>query len=211
MALVVPANSYHPVTITAQAREAGTLTIRGCFAQAPGGASREFLLPLSTDDEENRQSRRRSAIDCETGRSKHAGLSSRPWEKKGKRMSVPAASSSTRSTLRFLQCQVVMEQPLLRIRRTSLTHGAVMLYNGERQVRCLVYVAMPERCSQIDYPDNSRECFLIACGLCPAHLRGLYSWPRSASPRRRRALRLRHVRNRIRSHPQASFYMGQFT
>lgn len=129
MALVVPANSFHPVTITAQASEAGTLTIRGCYVQAPGGATREFLLPLSTDDEESRQARRRSAIECESGRSKHAGLDSRPFAK-GKRAS--AAVASTRHTPRFLQCQVVLEQPLLRIRRTSLTHGAVMLYNGER-------------------------------------------------------------------------------
>jgi hypothetical protein len=34
-----------------------------------------------------------------------------------------------------LECKVVPEQPLLRIRRTSLTHGAVMLYNGEMLVR----------------------------------------------------------------------------
>jgi trafficking protein particle complex subunit 9 len=33
--------------------------------------------------------------------------------------------------LRFLHCNVVGEQPLLRIRRTSLTHAAVMLYDGE--------------------------------------------------------------------------------
>ncbi|GJE90813.1 TRAPP II complex [Phanerochaete sordida] len=131
MALVVPANSFHPVTIAAQALEAGTLTIRGCCVQAPGGATREFLLPLSTDDEESRQARRRSAIDCETGRSKHAGLDSRPFSKKRKRSSA-TATSTAQHTPKFLQCQVVLEQPLLRIRRTSLTHGAVMLYNGEK-------------------------------------------------------------------------------
>lgn len=130
MALIVPANSFHPVTITAQAVEAGTLTIRGCFVQAPGGATKEFLLPLSTDEEESRQARRRSAIECESGRSKHAGLDSRPFAK-GKRTST-AITSGSRHTPRFLQCQVVLEQPLLRIRRTSLTHGAVMLYNGEK-------------------------------------------------------------------------------
>lgn len=130
MALVVPANSYHPVTITALALEAGTLTIRGCVVQAPGGASREFILPVSTDEEETKQSRRRSAIDCEVGRLKRAGLESRPWEKDSKRSSTTASNS--RSVPKFLQCQVVLEQPLLRIRRTSLTHGAVMMYNGER-------------------------------------------------------------------------------
>lgn len=132
--VVVPANSFHPVTITGKATEAGLLVIRGCIVQAPGGLSREFVLPLSTEEEEERKSRRRSAIECEAGRSKHSGLASRPWEKASKRESGQVAtttSTSTKKVVRFLECTVVPEQPLLRIRRTSLTHGAVMLYNGE--------------------------------------------------------------------------------
>ena len=31
----------------------------------------------------------------------------------------------------FLGCEVVPEQPLVRIRGSSLTHGAIMLYDGE--------------------------------------------------------------------------------
>ncbi|KAI0720991.1 TRAPP II complex [Cerioporus squamosus] len=131
-AVVVPANSFHPVTITGKAVESGALTVRGCIVQAPGGVSREFVLPLATEEEEERKSRRRSAIECETGRSKHSGLDSRPWQKSSKRGSTQVvASSSTKKTVRFIECVVVPEQPLLRIRRTSLTHGAVMLYNGE--------------------------------------------------------------------------------
>ncbi|KAI0670282.1 TRAPP II complex [Trametes maxima] len=130
--VIVPANSYHPVTISGKALEPGTLIVRGCIVQAPGGASREFVLPLSTEEEEERRSRRRSAIECETGRSKHAGLDSRPWEKSSKRGSTQAGSgAAAKKTIKFLECNVVPDQPLLRIRRTSLTHGAVMLYNGE--------------------------------------------------------------------------------
>jgi hypothetical protein len=33
--------------------------------------------------------------------------------------------------LKFLVCNVVPEMPLLAIRSTSLTHGALMLYDGE--------------------------------------------------------------------------------
>ena len=135
--VVVPPNSFHTVTINGKATEAGTLVVRGCIVQAPGGVSREFILPLSTEEEEERKSRRRSAIECEAGRSKHSGLASRPWEKSSKRASgqvTGTTSSSSRKTIRFLECTVVPEQPLLRIRRTSLTHGAVMLYNGEMLV-----------------------------------------------------------------------------
>lgn len=127
--VTIPANSFHPVTITAKPLEPGTLVLRGCVAQAPGGVAQEFVLPLSTDEEEQKQLRRRSTRECEVGRSKYSGLESRPWSKEVKRSS--QVVQSTQKSVRYLQCKVVPEQPLLRIRRTSLTHGAVMLYNGE--------------------------------------------------------------------------------
>lgn len=129
----MPANSFHPVTISGQALESGSLMIRGCIVQAPGGASREFILPVSTEDEEAKRLQRRSALECESNRSKYPGLDSRPWEKQTKRQSKTNSTSNSRS-IQFLRCKVVPEQPLLRIRRTSLTHGAVMLYNGEKYV-----------------------------------------------------------------------------
>ncbi|KAJ3559110.1 hypothetical protein NM688_g536 [Phlebia brevispora] len=131
IAVTIPANSYHPVTMSGTALEAGILTIRGCIVQAPGGAPREFLLPASTEEEETKRSRRWSAIECETGRFKRSGLDSRPWERQAKRISSTAPTAHT-TPLRFLECKVVPQQPLLRIRRTSLTHGALMLYDGER-------------------------------------------------------------------------------
>lgn len=163
--VVVPANSFHPVTIAGRATESGILTIRGCVVQAPGGASREFVLPLATDEEEERRSRRRSAIECETGRSKHSGLNSRPWEKSSNRGSTQAAtSSSTKSTIRFIECSVVPEQPLLRIRRTSLTHGAVMLYNGEMLVCQHLHECYRANCEpQVNYPYHTGERIDTPC------------------------------------------------
>ena len=131
MSVVLPAKSYHAVSIFGKPLGTGNLVIRGCTVQAPGGRSREFVLPLSTDEEEDRLSRRRSALECELDRSKYPGLESHPWERDGKRTS---ASVTYRKSLRLLECKVVPEQPLLRIRRTSLTHGAVMLYDGEMSV-----------------------------------------------------------------------------
>ena len=133
--VIIPSNSFHPVTVTATPRESGVLTIRGCVVQAPGGVSQEFVLPLSTDEEEQKQLRRRSARECEVGRSKYAGLESRPWSRDVKRAS--GTVQTTQKPAKYLQCKVVPEQPLLRIRRTSLTHGAVMLYNGETYVAML--------------------------------------------------------------------------
>jgi hypothetical protein len=128
MSVVLPANSFHAVSIIGRPLGTGNLVIRGCIVQAPGGISREFVLPLFTDEEEDRLSRRRSAIECETNRSKYAGLDSRPWERANKRTST---STISKKSFHLMECKVVPEQPLLRIRRTSLTHGALMLYNGE--------------------------------------------------------------------------------
>jgi trafficking protein particle complex subunit 9 len=134
--ILVPPNSFYPVVITGRAMEPGVLTIKGCIVQAPDGAPREFILPLSTGEEDERESRRRSAFRSESERFKYGGLESLPWEKSRKRSStvgVPERTSA-RTPRRFLECKVVPEQPLLRVRRTSLTHGALMLYDGETYV-----------------------------------------------------------------------------
>ncbi|KAF5380960.1 hypothetical protein D9615_003973 [Tricholomella constricta] len=128
--VLIPANSFHEVVLSGKALETGTLTIRGCRVQAPGGASREFIMPLSTDEEEQRLSRKRSSVACDAGRSKHFGIDSFPWERVKKRES-RSPPTTIKASFQFLECKVVPEQPLLRIRRTSLTHGALMLYNGE--------------------------------------------------------------------------------
>jgi hypothetical protein len=131
IAVTVPANSYHPVTLSGKPLEGGTLVIKGCHVQAPRGASREYLLPLETTEGEEHKTRRQSLAACESGRTKYSGLDSRPG-KSGKRTSTLVSSSSSRRAIpKFLECTVVSEQPLLRIRWSSLTHGAVMLYNGE--------------------------------------------------------------------------------
>ncbi|KAG2144925.1 TRAPP II complex [Suillus cothurnatus] len=128
-ALVIPPNTLYPITIIGTAKTRGTLVFRGCIVQAPWGAPREFLLPVPTDADQNLFARRQSAVKCESGRTKYWGLDSHPWEKDGRRLST--LLPSLKKPPQFLQCVVVPEQPLLRIRWTSLTHGAVMLYNGE--------------------------------------------------------------------------------
>ncbi|KAJ7940592.1 TRAPP II complex [Mycena leptocephala] len=129
--VLLPANSLHVVTLSGKATETGSLVVRGCFVQAPGGTKREFTLPISTAEEEERIYRKRAALQCEVGRSKYSGLDCFPWEKASKRASTQLAISTTKAPLRFSEFTVVPEQPLLRIRRTSVTHGAVMMYNGE--------------------------------------------------------------------------------
>ena len=130
ISVVLPSQSVHSVTIVGKPLEPGVLTIRGCVAQIPGSAPREFVLPLSTDEDEEKRLQQRSRMECEAGRFKYSGLDSRPWERLPWRRT-SEVSSSAKKPSSFLECKVVPAQPLLRIRRTSLIHGAVMLYNGE--------------------------------------------------------------------------------
>ncbi|KAF8559602.1 hypothetical protein OG21DRAFT_1402685 [Imleria badia] len=128
--ITIPANSVHSVTVSATAKKPGLLTLKGCTVHALNGAPKRFFLPVSTETEEEYQSRRQSMMICESGRTKYQGLDSRPWDKGGKRFTSFLSPSKLKT--RFLECLVVPEQPLLRLRWTSLTHAAVMLYNGEK-------------------------------------------------------------------------------
>ncbi|KAG8836757.1 hypothetical protein FRC18_010798 [Serendipita sp. 400] len=136
--VTIPANSFCPVTLVGIAELPGLLTIRGCFAQTAGCETREFLLPLSTDEEESKMEKRRTMKEAELDRFKFTGLDARPSHREKKRLSFavttgaqPTTTSNEPAPTKFVECRVVPEQPLLRIRRTSLTHGAVMMYDGE--------------------------------------------------------------------------------
>lgn len=130
--VVIPANSVHQVILSGKALQSGVLTIRGCIVQALGGVSREYILPLYSNEEEQKHLRKRGLQACEAGRAKHPGLASFAGDKE-RRLNVTQGiiEQSTTPSFRFLECKVVPEQPLLRIRRTSVTHGALMLYDGE--------------------------------------------------------------------------------
>ena len=127
--MTIPPNSYHSITVQGKPLQPGVLTIRGCYVQAPGSASREFLLPLSTTEEEERKTRQRDSVSCELGRFKYSGLESKLGTKNSQRASL---TKSKPPNHKFLECKVVPEQPFLRLRWSSLTHGAVMLYDGEK-------------------------------------------------------------------------------
>jgi trafficking protein particle complex subunit 9 len=87
--------------------------------------------------------------EAELDRFKFTGLDARPTEKEKKRLSITTAGAAA-GTLkepvptRFVECKAVPEQPLLRIRRTSLTHGAVMMYDGESCVSASLKDSLPD-------------------------------------------------------------------
>lgn len=127
----IPANSIHEIVLSGRAVETGILTIRGCVVQASGGAVREFILPLTTEEDEERLSRKRSSLVCELDRLKHLGLE--PFFRQ-QIVEEPECNVSSKASFRLWECRVIPEQPLLRIRRTSITRNALMLYKGEKSV-----------------------------------------------------------------------------
>ncbi|KAF8590613.1 hypothetical protein K439DRAFT_1382134 [Ramaria rubella] len=134
LAVTIPANSFHITRIVGSALEPGTLVVRGCVVQAHGGMPQEFVLPLATDEEDATREKSNSAWNAEVGRIKESGLAARPWIR-NKRLSFAkgknAKTTKASPEMSFLKCKVVSQQPHMRIRRTSLTHGAVMMYDGE--------------------------------------------------------------------------------
>ncbi|KAG8688542.1 hypothetical protein FRC08_011380 [Ceratobasidium sp. 394] len=125
VALLVPANSFHVKHIVCTPLEAGRLTIRGCIVQLPNSTPKEFILPLVSDALEESQEKRRSKRLDELVRVKASGLDAR------RRSTLLVGGPVADRKEEFVECRVVPQLPLLRVRRTSLTHGALMLYAGE--------------------------------------------------------------------------------
>lgn len=137
----VPANTIHQISLSGIALETGTLTIRGCHIQLPGGVSREFVLPLPPTPSNPRMSAalpplRISQSPYDAERIKFVGLDANHLLRSAESIErhdppVRGNTTSVPAPPRFLQYQVVPEQPLLRVRRSSIAHGSLMLYDGE--------------------------------------------------------------------------------
>ena len=121
-------NSSELVTMSGKAIAAGTLIVRGCFMQLPGVEVHETLLPVLSEEEEERRFMRIVAELNEADRTKFPNLSDRLNKK---RESADGKQSRNSASTKHLTLKIVPEQPNMSIRRTSLTNGAVMLYEGE--------------------------------------------------------------------------------
>ncbi|GAA5826496.1 hypothetical protein JCM11251_002398 [Rhodosporidiobolus azoricus] len=128
LSTVIPPGSFHTVRLTGTAREPGTLTVRGCNIRLAGCTVREFVLPMWDAAEEAKQ-QKAALLDTSRERIKATGLDAAPTSKHGV-VSV-ATDKTIEALVKFLECVIVPEQPLLWMRSTSLTHGALMLYDGE--------------------------------------------------------------------------------
>ena len=120
------------------------------MVQLPNSTPKEFILPLASETQEaNREKRRSKRLD-ELVRVKVSGLDAR------RRSLAPVAAPVADRKEEFVECRVVPQLPLLRVRRTSLAHGALMLYAGEWFDSTLTYRALVLTCC-LQLPDTANR------------------------------------------------------
>lgn len=131
MPLVLPASSVQTVRVTGNTPAPGALQVRGVNIRLADGSTAEFLVPIVDSSGQKTDSKRRSAALADIAKVKRQGLEARRSVALGADALPPLPVVDDH---KWLECNVVEEQPLLWIKKTSLTHGTVMLYDGETSV-----------------------------------------------------------------------------
>ena len=130
---------YQTIRLSGVASTPGHLQIRGVRVQLHDGSSTDVLLPLVTDKERSKRDKRKTRLVADQSKSKKSGIDAR-WSmistssrETGQRGSVLESKSDATPAggEKWLECDVVEAQPVVWIKKTSLTHGTVMLYDGE--------------------------------------------------------------------------------
>ena len=126
IALTVSALSIRTVRIAAIASTPGTVQIKGINLRLPDGSRTEILLPVVDEGEKVKRDKRKSRMSMEISKTKRTGVDARHR--------LPSEEEEQEG--KWLECVVIDPQPLVWIKKSSLTHGTVMLYHGETSVCC---------------------------------------------------------------------------
>ncbi|WVQ81064.1 hypothetical protein IAT38_003171 [Cryptococcus sp. DSM 104549] len=131
MSLAIPASSVQTVRLCGTALTPGDMEFRGVHILLADGSSADVLLPILDATERQRSEKLQSRAKRDSGKVKRTGLDARlALEKRGKARD--SAHEMVDVKEKWLEGVVVEELPLAWIKSTSLTHGVMMLYNGER-------------------------------------------------------------------------------
>lgn len=129
----IPALSIQTVRLSALAPGPGIVQIRGISLRLSDGSAGDFYLPLLDVKECEKRERQcqKQRIRCRDA--KRSGMDQRTaWEKEIMMNEERVREEKENlESLKWLECEVVAPLPLAWIKSTSLTHGMVMLYNGE--------------------------------------------------------------------------------
>lgn len=164
----LPPLAYHTIALTGTPRGNGNLTVRGCYLTLVGCPEREFKMTLADEGNDKLRRGRESEADDRRARLKTQGLDARPAIIAQKRAGLnnskpddkPAKKSVAKYLERLLQCRVVPDQPMLRIDSPSLTHGQVMLFDGEEttlKLRLTNVSSLPIDFARLTFSDDLSE------------------------------------------------------
>jgi hypothetical protein len=135
------------------------MLVHGCKIRLSGCDARVFYVPLTSEEE----SKNRVESVSTTFGIKNQGLAARTATLSGSSDGRKGKDPS------FLECIVISPQPLLRLRDTSLTQGALMLYEGETYVEryhcCICFACL--QCLQVLNPPYGVKFFVSRGGLSP--------------------------------------------
>ncbi|KAI8075820.1 TRAPP II complex [Gilbertella persicaria] len=126
-AATIPANDTLVVRLMGTPLETGLLVIRGCIIKITGFAEQEFLNEKQETKKVEQPKNSKDIVQQskESERFKYTGLQALC------KSSGIENTTSNEKVEQQLTLNVIEDQPLLKIKSTSLLHGAVMLFEGE--------------------------------------------------------------------------------
>lgn len=171
----LPPLALHTLALTGTPRESGNLTVRGIFLTLQGCKEREFKVPLYDEASDKQRQQRDAALDDRRTRLKTHGLDARPAivaQRRAARAAEgdakPASKkngslhglTSSGGAEKFVSCRVIPSQPQLMIDSPTLSHGQILLYEGEEstlRVRLTNSSPLPIDFVQITTTDDLSE------------------------------------------------------
>ncbi|KAI8343814.1 TRAPP II complex [Blakeslea trispora] len=130
-AATIPANDTLVIRLMGTPLETGLLVIRGCIIKITGFAEQEFLNEKQEVKKVEQPKNNKDIVQQskESERFKYTGLQAlcKTPDMENNDTNTPSATEKSEQ----LALNVIEDQPLLKIKSTSLLHGAVMLFEGE--------------------------------------------------------------------------------
>ncbi|KAI8051434.1 TRAPP II complex [Syncephalis plumigaleata] len=151
-AALIPAGAPLTLRLSGTPKESGQLSILGCSVVAFGGVYEEFYIRSPFDDDGTddsdgskrtqatdrqktqlaiRQRPKRSGLDAFNSSIESLNTTTNPLETSATTATATTSTSTPITPTRPIDVQVISEMPLVRVKNTTLNHGAVMLCEGE--------------------------------------------------------------------------------
>ncbi|RIB16973.1 TRAPP II complex [Gigaspora rosea] len=132
MSTAIPANTSVTLRVSGTPTEAGDLVVRGCKIKVHGCLEQEFCVYLPPDADEIKKKEREDEYNKRIKKCGLAALDRINHEDSSQSRVQSNVEQKPDFVAEFLKVPVIVEQPLIKIKSTSLMHGAAMLFEGEK-------------------------------------------------------------------------------